>query len=437
MAIAEPRPRGAASARRTGTTVGGCESGYIAPQAGRPRRRLRRLLRRLHQPLRPPHRPGPQRHRLARQPDGPRRRRHEVPLPVDVPDRGLAARPERRLRGRATCCSSPPTRARAGRRSAPTSRATTRASSGPRAGRSRRTTPASSTTARSSRSRSRRCRRACSGPARDDGLVHVSRDGGQDLDERHAEGPARVEHGQPDRSLAARRGHGVPGREPLQARRLPALRLRDARLRPDLDEDHGRHAPGRVRARGARGPRAQGPALRRHRDGRVRLVRRRRALAAAGHGPARRDRRRGGRDRRPPAGRARSPTWSSRATTWWSPRRAARSGSSTTSRPLRQGAAARAETRLFTPSPAVRFFAAGRPQPGLRPNPPNGAIVYYSLTRAPKEDEEVTLEFLDASGAVVRKLSSKPKPDPAAGGGRRRRRRPAAPRRRSCRRRPA
>jgi hypothetical protein len=84
--------------------------------------------------------------------------------------------------------------------------------------------------------------------------------------------------------------------------------------------------------------------------------------------------------------------------------------------PLRQGAAA-AEVRLFAPSPALRFFSAGRPQPGLGRNPPNGAIVYYSLSRAPKDDEEVTLEFLDASGAVLRKLSSQPKADPAAGGG--------------------
>jgi photosystem II stability/assembly factor-like uncharacterized protein len=84
--------------------------------------------------------------------------------------------------------------------------------------------------------------------------------------------------------------------------------------------------------------------------------------------------------------------------------------------PLRQGAAT-VETRLFAPSPAVRFFAAGRPQPGLGQNPPSGAILYYSLASAPKEDEEVTLEFLDASGALLRKLSSKPKADPAAGGG--------------------
>jgi hypothetical protein len=84
--------------------------------------------------------------------------------------------------------------------------------------------------------------------------------------------------------------------------------------------------------------------------------------------------------------------------------------------PLRQGAAS-AETRLFTPSPAVRFFASGRPQPGLGQNPPSGALVYYALASAPKEDEEITLEFLDATGTVLRKLSNKPKADPAAPAG--------------------
>ena len=91
---------------------------------------------------------------------------------------------------------------------------------------------------------------------------------GQDLDERHPQGPAGVEHGEPDRSLAPRRGDDVPGREPLQARRQPALRLRDQRLRQDLAQDHERHPRRRLRARGAPGHRAQGPALRGHGDGR-------------------------------------------------------------------------------------------------------------------------------------------------------------------------
>jgi photosystem II stability/assembly factor-like uncharacterized protein len=84
--------------------------------------------------------------------------------------------------------------------------------------------------------------------------------------------------------------------------------------------------------------------------------------------------------------------------------------------PLRQAPSAD-QTRLFEPAPAVRFFGGGRPQPGLGQNPPNGAVVYYALGKPPAEGEEVTLEFLDGAGTVLRKLSSKPREDaPAAAG---------------------
>jgi len=84
--------------------------------------------------------------------------------------------------------------------------------------------------------------------------------------------------------------------------------------------------------------------------------------------------------------------------------------------PLRQAPGAD-QPRLFEPAPAVRFFAGGRPQPGLGQNPPSGALVYYSLASPPKEGEEVTLEFLDGSGTVLRKVSSKPREDVAAAAG--------------------
>ena len=83
--------------------------------------------------------------------------------------------------------------------------------------------------------------------------------------------------------------------------------------------------------------------------------------------------------------------------------------------PLRQDAP-RGRTHLFAPSPAVRFFSGGRGQPGLGQNPPSGAILYYSLAAAPREDEEVTLEVLDGTGAVVRRISSRPQVDPASAG---------------------
>jgi photosystem II stability/assembly factor-like uncharacterized protein len=77
--------------------------------------------------------------------------------------------------------------------------------------------------------------------------------------------------------------------------------------------------------------------------------------------------------------------------------------------PLRQLAAAPAPAgvRLFAPSPASRFGGPSRPRPGVGANPPQGALVYYALPAAPKDGEEVRLEFLDESGAVLRSFSSK------------------------------
>jgi hypothetical protein len=49
-------------------------------------------------------------------------------------------------------------------------------------------------------------------------------------------------------------------------------------------------------------------------------------------------------------------------------------------------------------------------------NPPRGATVYYHLGRKPAEDEKMTLEFLDASGAVVRSFSNQKDKDTEATG---------------------
>ena len=67
----------------------------------------------------------------------------------------------------------------------------------------------------------------------DDGLVHVSRDGGETWSNVTPPGPARVGADQLDRALAARRRHRLRGRHPLQARRLRALPLRH-------DRDYGK-----------------------------------------------------------------------------------------------------------------------------------------------------------------------------------------------------
>jgi photosystem II stability/assembly factor-like uncharacterized protein len=81
--------------------------------------------------------------------------------------------------------------------------------------------------------------------------------------------------------------------------------------------------------------------------------------------------------------------------------------------PLRQlgPAVAADDAHLFAPSPAYLF---GGPPGGPGQNPPSGAFVYYTLKREPKEKEEITLEFLDASGKLIRKISSKA--DENAGG---------------------
>jgi len=86
--------------------------------------------------------------------------------------------------------------------------------------------------------------------------------------------------------------------------------------------------------------------------------------------------------------------------------------------PLRQWseAIARADAHLYAPRTAYRTRAGhntlrGRP---YGENPPAGAILYYALKAAPKENEEITLEILDAQGRLVRKLSSREKRDPDA-----------------------
>ena len=100
----------------------------------------------------------------------------------------------------------------------------------------------------------------------------------QDVDERDAEGSRRLHARLAHRGVAARGRHGVRGGEPLPARRSPAVHLRHERLRQDVEADRRRDRRHRVRARGARGPGAEGTALRRHRARRLGLVRRRRAL---------------------------------------------------------------------------------------------------------------------------------------------------------------
>ncbi len=80
------------------------------------------------------------------------------------------------------------------------------------------------------------------------------------------------------------------------------------------------------------------------------------------------------------------------------------------------------QTKLFQPENPYRMDGGGFPLPAnatVGRNPPNGAVVYYSLKSKPTTD--VVLEFLDASGKSIRKFTAKaarppasPQPSPAA-----------------------
>ena len=74
---------------------------------------------------------------------------------------------------------------------------------------------------------------------------------------------------------------------------------------------------------------------------------------------------------------------------------------------------AAADLHLFPPRPAVRrIVAGGWSEEAAAPNPPRGAVVDYWLREAAAG--EVTLEILDGSGRTVRRLSSVAETPPAA-----------------------
>jgi photosystem II stability/assembly factor-like uncharacterized protein len=66
-----------------------------------------------------------------------------------------------------------------------------------------------------------------------------------------------------------------------------------------------------------------------------------------------------------------------------------------------------ADFYLFKPRPAYRMRGGGFPIPNIGQNPSNGTVIYYSFKD--KSDSEVTLEFLDAQGNLIKKFTSKVK----------------------------
>jgi len=89
--------------------------------------------------------------------------------------------------------------------------------------------------------------------------------------------------------------------------------------------------------------------------------------------------------------------------------------------PLRQMTpeAASAGAWLFTPSPASMFGGPAGRAGVVGENPPSGAVVYFRLAAEPKDKEEVALEFLDPSGKLIRRFSTRgdSTDDEGAGGG--------------------
>ncbi|HTO92539.1 MAG TPA: hypothetical protein VMJ70_15515 [Candidatus Sulfotelmatobacter sp.] len=89
--------------------------------------------------------------------------------------------------------------------------------------------------------------------------------------------------------------------------------------------------------------------------------------------------------------------------------------------PLRQmnDAVMREEFHLFAPSPGYLFGGGGGFGGGgaVGQNPPHGALIYYTLRDEPREKDEIALEILDESGAVLRKITNHAEPDAGASTG--------------------
>ncbi len=186
----------------------------------------------------------------------------------------------------------------------------------------------------------------------DDGRVHITRDGGASWQDITPSGFPQFGTVERHRSLADAPGARLPRGAALSPGRLQAVHLPHRRLRKALDAGHRREQrdPGQLSgARGARRSGAPGARLRRDRVRPLRLVRRRRALAAvAAQPPDLAGRRPAGARHRP--GRRDAGTCALRSSTT-SPR--------STSSPRWRAPAARTSSRRATP--IARRWAAEEP----------------------------------------------------------------------------
>ena len=206
-------------------------------------------------------------------------------------------------------------------------------------------------------------------------------------------------------SRSSSASHYAAGTAYVAANRYPAGRqaavsLQDDRLRHDVDDDRDNGiAARRVHARGSRRSGAARPAVRRHRARRVDLVRRRRARGRRCAATCR---------------SSRCTTSRSRKATSSPARTAARSGLSTTS-PRCVRCSRRSRRKQFIYSSRATSIARTSTEAAERArrrhptgqNPPSGAIVYYWLKNP---GQVVTMDFLDASGKVIRSFTSNQDP---------------------------
>jgi photosystem II stability/assembly factor-like uncharacterized protein len=69
------------------------------------------------------------------------------------------------------------------------------------------------------------------------------------------------------------------------------------------------------------------------------------------------------------------------------------------------------EFQLFTPMPAVRMLTENAEEPGDRgTNPPDGVVLRYWLKEALPEGQEIDLAILDSEGNTIRRFTRKPEP---------------------------
>ena len=251
-------------------------------------------------------------------------------------------------------------------------------------------------TARSSPSPSRPKQAGVLWAGSDDGLVHVSHDGGKSWSNVTKNIPGLPEWGTVCCIEASRHDAGTAYVV------VDAHRLDDDRPYLWKTNDFGKTwtqlsgaaAAGRLPARRPRGSRRARHALRRQRARRVVLARRRRDLGEAQAQPADRRRQRPGvKDNDLVVGTNGRSIWILDDLT-----------------PLRQWSPKLEEKpHLFPSPPAMRWRYHGENYAGedriAGDNPPKGAIINYYLPAKPKE--ELTLEILDAKGDLVRKLTSK------------------------------